>query len=106
MTYPPLINYISIVSFNGGEMKASAMEEFHRAEIGILGGTGLYEIEGIEDIEHVEFQTPFGPPSDVFILGLLELFCTHLCLDEDLLTFISFDGDRASVNKDFNKAGF
>jgi 5'-methylthioadenosine phosphorylase len=43
-----------------------------RATIGILGGTGLYEIEGIEDISEVSLDTPFGSPSDSFILGSLE----------------------------------
>jgi len=42
------------------------------AEIGILGGTGLYEIEGIKAIEEVELKTPFGNTSGPYILGLLE----------------------------------
>jgi 5'-methylthioadenosine phosphorylase len=42
-----------------------------RVEIGILGGTGFYEIEGIESIEEVEFETPFGKTSDAFIIGSL-----------------------------------
>ncbi|HOS12184.1 MAG TPA: S-methyl-5'-thioadenosine phosphorylase [Candidatus Aminicenantes bacterium] len=43
-----------------------------RAEIGILGGTGLYEIEGIHNLEEVRLKTPWGDPSDEFILGTLE----------------------------------
>lgn len=43
-----------------------------RAEIGILGGTGLYEIEGIHDLEEVRLRTPWGAPSDEFILGTFE----------------------------------
>jgi 5'-methylthioadenosine phosphorylase len=43
-----------------------------RAEIGILGGTGLYEIEGIRGLEEHRLQTPFGDPSDAFIVGELE----------------------------------
>ncbi len=43
-----------------------------RAEIGILCGTGLYEIEGIEQIEEAKLQTPFGKPSDAYVLGSLE----------------------------------
>jgi len=42
------------------------------AEIGILGGTGLYEIEGIKNLEEVKLKTPFGAPSDAYILGSLE----------------------------------
>ncbi len=41
------------------------------AEIGILGGTGLYEIDGIENVEETELETPFGSPSDAYITGVL-----------------------------------
>ncbi|HTZ12001.1 MAG TPA: S-methyl-5'-thioadenosine phosphorylase [Candidatus Margulisiibacteriota bacterium] len=40
--------------------------------IGIIGGSGLYKIEGISDIEEVKVETPFGEPSDKFTLGTLE----------------------------------
>ncbi len=43
-----------------------------QAEIGILGGTGLYEIEGIADVREHRLETPFGPPSDAFRIGTLE----------------------------------
>ena len=39
--------------------------------IGVIGGSGLYEIEGLEEIEEVRLETPFGEPSDVFITGML-----------------------------------
>ena len=39
--------------------------------IGVIGGSGLYEIEGLTDIEEVRIETPFGAPSDVFITGML-----------------------------------
>ncbi len=42
-----------------------------RADIGIIGGSGLYEIEGLEDRQEVVVETPFGPPSDAFVLGTL-----------------------------------
>lgn len=42
-----------------------------RAEIGILGGTGLYEIGGLSDVEEVRATTPFGDPSDAYVLGTL-----------------------------------
>ena len=41
------------------------------AEIGILGGTGLYEIEGIENVREVKLATPFGAPTDAYIVGRL-----------------------------------
>lgn len=47
-------------------------EPLFKAEIGILGGTGLYEMEGITDLEEIKINTPFGDPSDAFILGTLE----------------------------------
>ncbi len=40
-------------------------------KIGIIGGSGLYEIEGLENIEEIELDTPFGKPSDKFIKGEL-----------------------------------
>ncbi|MFC2033986.1 S-methyl-5'-thioadenosine phosphorylase [Chloroflexota bacterium] len=42
------------------------------AKIGIIGGTGLYDIEGLTDIEEVKLDTPFGKPSDAIITGKLE----------------------------------
>jgi 5'-methylthioadenosine phosphorylase len=42
-----------------------------RASIGILGGTGLYEIDGIKDTREARLRTPFGDPSDPFVLGTL-----------------------------------
>jgi len=49
-----------------------AREEGPQAEIGILGGTGFYEIEGIRDVREVFLDTPFGRPSDAFVMGTLE----------------------------------
>ena len=43
-----------------------------RAQIGIIGGSGLYEIEGFSERREVKIETPFGAPSDAFILGRLE----------------------------------
>jgi 5'-methylthioadenosine phosphorylase len=42
-----------------------------QATIGIIGGSGLYEMEGLTDVREVEVDTPFGRPSDVFVLGTL-----------------------------------
>jgi 5'-methylthioadenosine phosphorylase len=39
--------------------------------VGVLGGSGLYEIEGLQDIQEVAISTPFGEPSDAFITGRL-----------------------------------
>jgi len=43
-----------------------------QAKIGVIGGTGLYDIEGMTDIEEVDINTPFGKPSDAIIIGNLE----------------------------------
>ncbi len=37
--------------------------------IGIIGGSGLYEMDGLEDVREVEVSTPFGAPSDALITG-------------------------------------
>ncbi len=39
--------------------------------IGVIGGSGLYEIEGLTGIEEVRLETPFGEPSDVYMTGEL-----------------------------------
>jgi 5'-methylthioadenosine phosphorylase len=44
----------------------------HQVDLGILGGTGLYEIDGLKIIEEIFLDTPFGKPSDAFIIGELE----------------------------------
>ena len=42
------------------------------AKIGIIGGSGLYEIDGLNDIEETWVKTPFGDPSDAITTGSLE----------------------------------
>ncbi len=39
--------------------------------IGVIGGSGLYEIEGLTDVKEVKLETPFGDPSDAYITGTL-----------------------------------
>jgi 5'-methylthioadenosine phosphorylase len=41
-------------------------------KIGVIGGSGLYEIEGLSDVEEVKIKTPFGEPSDAITIGSLE----------------------------------
>lgn len=43
-----------------------------RADIGIIGGSGLYDIEGLRKVKEVAVKTPFGAPSDKVILGELD----------------------------------
>lgn len=42
-----------------------------KAHIGIIGGSGLYEMEGLTDVEFIEMDTPFGKPSDAIAVGIL-----------------------------------
>jgi len=53
-------------------MDAERQDKLPQVEVGIVGGTGLYEIEGIEDVEEVKLETPLGRPSDVYVTGSLE----------------------------------
>jgi 5'-methylthioadenosine phosphorylase len=40
--------------------------------IGVIGGSGVYELSALQDVEEVWLDTPFGPPSDAYIVGALE----------------------------------
>lgn len=39
--------------------------------VGVIGGSGLYEMEGLEEVRSVDIDTPFGSPSDRFVTGKL-----------------------------------
>jgi 5'-methylthioadenosine phosphorylase len=41
-------------------------------KIGVIGGSGLYRMEGLADVEEIRLETPFGPPSDSYFVGTLE----------------------------------
>jgi 5'-methylthioadenosine phosphorylase len=43
-----------------------------QADIGIIGGSGLYSMPGLTDVQEVALETPFGAPSDAYVLGTLE----------------------------------
>ena len=42
------------------------------AEIGVIGGSGLYTMPGLEGAREVRIKTPFGDPSDALVIGTLE----------------------------------
>jgi 5'-methylthioadenosine phosphorylase len=42
------------------------------ATTAIIGGSGLYEMEGLENVDFIEIDTPFGEPSDAIVLGTLK----------------------------------
>ncbi len=50
----------------------SVQEGTVRAEIGIIGGSGLYSMPGLTNVREMAVETPFGAPSDEFVLGELE----------------------------------
>jgi 5'-methylthioadenosine phosphorylase len=43
-----------------------------QAEIGIIGGSGLYSMPGLSKAREARLKTPFGKPSDVYVVGTLE----------------------------------
>ena len=51
-----------------GKSKPSATP----VSIGIIGGSGLYSMSGLSDTREIRVKTPFGDPSDVIVLGMLE----------------------------------
>ena len=52
-------------------MAAGGMVNLGEARLGVLGGSGLYAMEGLEDVQEIQVDTPFGPPSDSLRLGRL-----------------------------------
>ena len=43
-----------------------------KAKIAVIGGSGLYKMEGLTAVEEVNIETPFGSPSDAIVVGKLE----------------------------------
>jgi 5'-methylthioadenosine phosphorylase len=50
----------------------SARARWPQAEVGVIGGSGLYAMPGLTDTREVRLKTPFGDPSDAYIVGALE----------------------------------
>lgn len=48
------------------------MASSENIKIGIIGGSGLYKMEALQEVEERPIDTPFGEPSDAFILGTLD----------------------------------
>ena len=40
------------------------------ARVAVIGGSGLYEMDGLTDVQEVKVTTPFGDPSDLIVVGL------------------------------------
>jgi 5'-methylthioadenosine phosphorylase len=52
-------------------MTAPSSTDLSQSRLGVLGGSGLYAMEGLEDIQEISVDTPFGSPSDSLRLGRL-----------------------------------
>ncbi len=42
-----------------------------RIRFGVIGGSGVYQMEALQDVEEIELETPFGKPSDAYVVGTL-----------------------------------
>src|SRR5260370_22328142 len=62
-----------IPKLGAGGRRADSPSELMSKEpaIGVIGGSGLYDIEGLSRIEHLRLSTPFGEPSEQFVVGHL-----------------------------------
>jgi len=56
----------------GSRTKRARAKTSPMANIGIIGGSGLYAMSGLSDVREVRVRTPFGEPSDAIMLGTLE----------------------------------
>jgi 5'-methylthioadenosine phosphorylase len=53
-------------------IKSKSARSEAKAAIGIIGGSGLYSMNGLTDTREIRAKTPFGDPSDAIVLGTLE----------------------------------
>jgi 5'-methylthioadenosine phosphorylase len=47
------------------------MAKTEHVNIGVIGGSGIYQMEGLTDVKELKVKTPFGDPSDVIVVGTL-----------------------------------
>src|ERR1700682_6316786 len=52
--------------------KSKNVKSVRTAQIGVIGGSGLYSMPGLEATREIPIKTPFGDPSDAIVLGMLE----------------------------------
>ena len=43
-----------------------------QARIGIIGGSGLYQMDGLQNVNEIDITTPFGKPSDTITVGTFD----------------------------------
>jgi 5'-methylthioadenosine phosphorylase len=51
------------------EKRINPMEQ---ARIGVIGGSGVYDMNQLDDVREVQLETPFGAPSDAYVIGTIE----------------------------------
>jgi 5'-methylthioadenosine phosphorylase len=52
-----------------GPMSSAVSLDLSQARLGVLGGSGLYAMDGLEDLREHKVDTPYGPPSDSLRIG-------------------------------------
>lgn len=71
--------------------------------IGVIGGSGVYAIEQLQDVEEVTLETPFGAPSDAYIVGTLEgqraAFCPATAVGTGSIRAVSTTVPTSMVSK-------
>lgn len=54
-------------------------KKYGAVKLGVIGGSGVYEIEGVEVVDEVKVKTPFGEPSDSIVIGKIDgILCAFL----------------------------
>jgi 5'-methylthioadenosine phosphorylase len=64
--------YTEVSAHSHSRAKPQSENGLQLAEIGIIGGSGLYAMPGLTSVRELRVATPFGEPSDAFVLGELE----------------------------------
>ena len=76
------------------------------ASIGVIGGSGLYHMPELTDVEEISVYTPFGPPSDSITLGTVDARVTEAPVEvdgekDDAVTMVEY---TCEVSGPFNLA--
>ena len=59
--------------------------------VGVIGGSGLYNMKELTDLEEIKIETPFGPPSDNYVIGTLakrRVAYIRVTATEDVLVYL------------------
>jgi purine nucleoside phosphorylase len=67
-----ILGWLPKAGARAGRRQLERQQHVSQAEIGIIGGSGLYSMPGFTNIREERVETPFGAPSDAFVLGELE----------------------------------